>query len=131
MPAHSVVRKERRLILTVYEGRLTFDELKSNQERILSDPDFNPDFDQFIDATTVTFLDFSVDETKMLVTRKIFSPTSRRAMAASNAAVYGLARMSAVYSQMATGHHEDRLAVFYSRDEALKWLGVSQDSGLY
>jgi hypothetical protein len=124
LPVRHVIDKEHRLVLTIGEGCMTFDETKRHQDTLLSDPDFDPKFDQLIDVTTATRFELSPDEAKELANRPIVSPTSRRAFVASQPAIYGWGRFMEIY-------HADRalVRVFYDRDEALTWLGVEPDSG--
>ena len=79
MPLHSVIQKEQRLVITTGEGRLTLEDVKENQHRLLSDPDFDPEFNQLLDATAITEMAITVDDIKRAVSPKVFSPTSRRA----------------------------------------------------
>jgi hypothetical protein len=51
--------------------------------------------------------------------RRIFSPESRRAVVVTEPHVFGLSRMMEIYHED-EGHSE--VQVFYSMDEALKWL---------
>jgi hypothetical protein len=53
MPIRYVIDKERRLVLTTAEDILTFAEVKLHQDRLRSDPDLDPTFNQLIDGTTV------------------------------------------------------------------------------
>jgi len=75
-----VIYKELRLVISMGKGVVTLNEIRTEQDRLLSDPDFDPSFNQLVDAITVTKLDVSVDEAKELVRRRIVSSTSRRAL---------------------------------------------------
>jgi hypothetical protein len=52
--------------------------------------------------------------------RRIFSPESRRAFVATEPHIFGLGRMMEIYRE---GLVYAAMQVFYSMDEALKWLG--------
>ena len=101
-----------------------FDDIRGHQDRLLANPDFEASFDQLIDTTPATKFDISADEVRILAQRRIVSPKSRRAFVATMPHIYGLGRMMEVY-------HEDLeyadIQVFYSMDEALKWLGRDQE----
>jgi hypothetical protein len=116
------IDKQRRLILTVAEGCVKFDDVRDHQDRLLADPDFDATFDQLIDTTPATMCDLTSAEARILAERRIVSPESRRAFVAIKPHIYGLGRMMQVY-------HMDLeyalVEVFYSMDEALKWLGCS------
>ena len=119
MKLQSVIDKQRQLIRTFAEGRVTFDDVKEHQDRLLADPDFDASFDQLIDTTTVSKFEISADEARVLATRRIFSLDSRRAFVATEPHVFGLARMMEIYRE---DIEYAEVEVFYSMDEALKWL---------
>ena len=126
MPVRYVIHKELRLIMTVAEGRVTFDEAKAHQERLLEDPNFDRDFNELIDVTNVSDLDLSSDQVRNLSLSIPFVTNARRAVVASRPAEFGVGRMYQAYFEK---HSE--VSVFYDRDEALKWLGIPEDSGLF
>jgi hypothetical protein len=113
------IDKQRRLILTIAVGCVMFDDVRGHQNRLLADPEFDIRFDQLIDTTPATKFDISADEARILAERRIVSPESRRAFLAVEPHIYGLGRMMEVYHER-LGYAD--VQVFYSRDEALKWL---------
>ena len=94
-----------------------FDDIRGHQDRLLADRDFDVSFDQLIDTTAVTKFDISASEARILAERRIVSPESRRAFVATEPHIFGLGRMMEVYHE-----HLGNVQVFYSMDEALKWL---------
>jgi len=74
MPCRYVIDIERRLVVSTGWDRVTFAEMKAHQDTLASDPDFNPEFDQFVDATTVSLLAASPDQLKTIISRRFFSP---------------------------------------------------------
>ena len=122
MPCRYVIDKPRRLIISIYSDHVTLAEIEGHKDQFTSDPEFDPEFDQFVDLTAVTALDISIDEAKTIARRKVFSPTARRAFLASSPSVYGMYRLMEAYHSMAEG--EEQVCVFYDREAALKWLGV-------
>ena len=127
MPCSYVIDKERRLVINTGWDRLTFAEMKAQQEELSSDPDFDPTFNQLVDVTGVTVLDLSIEEAKQIAKRGIYSPASRRAVLASSEAVFGMARLMDAYHSMATGRQQT--GVFYESDAALKWLSLEASPG--
>jgi|SRR5215470_857783 len=125
MPCRYVIDKERRLLISTASDRVSFAEMKAHQDQLLSDPDFKAEFNQLVDATAVTGVDVSVEEIRMLVNRKVFSPTSRRALVATQPAIFGVGRMMAAYLEMSKASSE--VCVFYDLPSALKWLGTELD----
>jgi len=121
---HSI-DKQRRLVLSTAEERVTFDDVRGHQDRLLADPDFDESFDQLFDATSATKVEISGDQARTLAQRRIFSPKSRRAIVATKPHIFGLGRMVEIY-------HENleyaEVEVFYSMDEALKWLGGEEEN---
>jgi hypothetical protein len=122
MPCHYVIDRERRLVITTASDRVTFAEVKTHQDQLRSDPDFNPEFNQLIDATAITVLDVSVDEAKELARRTMFSATSRRAWVATSPVIYGMMRLAGTYHEMSK--EPSNVSVFYDLPSALKWLGL-------
>ena len=96
-----------------------FDDIRSHQDRLLVDPDFDASYDQLIDATTATRFDISEHEARILAERRIVSPESRRAFVATEPHIFGLGRMMSIYHEN-LGYADAH--VFYSMDEAWKWL---------
>jgi hypothetical protein len=96
---------------------VTFGAARRHQDRLVADPEFDPSFDQLIDATRVTKVDISADEVRTLAQRHIFSLKSRRALVATKPDVFGVGRMMEIYHED-VGHTE--VEVFYSMEEALK-----------
>jgi hypothetical protein len=121
MPWNYSIDKERRLIISKAWDRLTFAEARAHEEELESDPDFDPEFNQLIDLTGVTTFDVSTVEAKVLSTRLVFSPKSRRALVATNPQVFGMGRLLESYHIM--GKARDETRVFYKREEAMAWLG--------
>jgi hypothetical protein len=128
MPVRYVIHKKLRLVLTIGEGAVTFDEIKAHQDRLLSDPDFDPSFNQLIDVTGATTLDLSAEEAKQIARRRIVSSGSRRAYVAKSPHIFGMGRLMEVYHEQ---HAEVEVHIFDDRDAALKWLGIEQGSGPY
>jgi len=122
MPVHSVIYKEQRLVITVGEGRLTFDDVNANQYRLLNDPAFDPEFNQLLDGTALTAIDITIDNIRQVVRSKLFSPASRRAVVVSSTFIYGMARMIQTYNELSQG--STSVSIFRDRPSALKWLAV-------
>jgi hypothetical protein len=107
------------LILTRAEGRVTFDDVKGHQDRLLADPGFDAGFDQLIDGTAAMKFEISAEEARTLAMRRILAPKSRRAFVATKPHIFGLGRMMEIYRE---GSEFAEVQVFYSMEEALQWL---------
>lgn len=125
MPVRSVIYKEQSLVITIEEGRVTFEDMLANQNRLLNDPDFDPGFNQLSDATLATDTDLAPNNLGMLYQHRVFSVTSRRAVIAPTPFTYGMARMLQTYVELSS--NGPIVEVFRDRASALKWLGVSGD----
>jgi hypothetical protein len=124
MPTRHAIDKERRLVISTGSEQLTFSQVKTHQDQLLNDPDFDPEFNQLIDLTAVTSLDISVDEAKIIASRKLFSSTSRRAFVASSPSIFGMGRMMEVYNEMS--NVASRVRIFYDLPSAVEWLGLDR-----
>ena len=124
MPVRYVIDQERRLVTTIGYEHVTLADVKAHEEQLASDPAFNAEFNQLIDATAVTSWDVSVEDTKLIARQTFFSPTSRRAFVATNPAIFGMGRLMAAHHEMAT-RNEEQVCVFYELEQALRWLGLN------
>jgi hypothetical protein len=123
MPVEYIIDKERRLVISTAWGRVTFAEARAHQERLRDDPDFHPEFNQFLDATDVSALDITAEEAQTLGRNSPhFASVSRRAWVSLSPFLFGMGRMIGIYREIAGGTEEFR--VFDDREQALKWLGV-------
>jgi hypothetical protein len=125
MPVRSVIYKEQRLVVTTEEGRVTFADMRANQDRLLDDPDFDPEFNQLSDATLATDSDLSPNNLISLYARKVFSPNASRAVVAPSDFAYGMARMLQTFVELSK--NGPLVEVFRDRASALKWLGVAEN----
>ena len=119
MPVWYVIHKEQRLVLTVGRGHVTIDEIAAHRDRLLRDPNFNPEFNQLNDYTAATSTDLTGAKISWFAAHPVFSPMSRRVVVVGRAAHFGLARQFASY-------HDNRanVEVFDDWNAALKWLGL-------
>jgi hypothetical protein len=121
MPCRYAIDTGLGLVISTGWGRVTFDEMKAHQDRLLSDPDFDPKFNQLVDGTAVTVLEATPDELKIIIGRRFFSPTSRRAFLANSLPILGMGRLMELYSKMETGR--EQICLFHDRESAMRWLG--------
>jgi hypothetical protein len=119
MPAFFRIEKNRRLVISTISGVFTLADGLAYQEKLLKDPDFDPNFSQLLDCTQITRLELGPIEVRRLAQRSIFSPDSRRAILVSNDMVFGIARMFVMFREE-TG--EKGIRIFGDLDEALFWV---------
>jgi hypothetical protein len=125
MPCRYAIDKARRLVITTLSGRVTFDEAKAHQTELAQDPDFSREYSQLLDGTTITSLELSPAQIRVLAQRRMFSSASRRAVVATNPAFFGVGRMLQTYLDLAKA--QEQVSVFYDRESALRWLGLDGD----
>ena len=125
MPCNYTIYRDKRLVVTTASEVLTFAEAMAHEDKIYSDPDFDPTFVHLIDATGITQVDLTASEISTLARRVRFSPKARKALVVSTVLVFGLARMYETYLQL-SGKSEF-VSVFKERREALTWLGITGD----
>ena len=122
MPCRYLIDAEHGLVISAAWDRVTFAEVGAHQDKLVSDPLFNPDFKQLVDATKVTHLDISIDQAKVIFGRKTFSASSRCAFLGKGLMILGMGRLIEAQAAMAKGRETVR--VFSDRQKALKWLGI-------
>ena len=57
-------------MVTIEEGRVTFEDMQANQDRLLEDPDFDPRFNQLSDASLATDTDLAPNNLGILYQRQ-------------------------------------------------------------
>lgn len=119
MPTFYKIDKGRRFVLSSGTGVLNRNEALAHQVRLLSDPDFDPNYSQLADFTQVTKFDLSAEDIRQMAERKVFSPDSRRAILVPNELAYGLGRMFEILREAAG---ERGIRVFRNLEEALDWV---------
>jgi hypothetical protein len=125
MPAFYKIEKERRLVLSSGTGVFSKEDALFHQNRLLADPDFDPNFSQLLDFTHITHIDLSAADIQQLALRNIFSPDSRRAILVTNDLAFGLGRM---YGSLRESAGEHGIRVFRSLEEALEWVLSKPDA---
>jgi hypothetical protein len=120
MAVSYTIDSKRRLILSSASGEITGAELLGHQDRLMHDPDFDPNFRQLADFTGTTRVSVSSEDVRTLAARNIFAPGSRRCVIAPTAEIFGLARMFQTFRELSGGKEE--LQIFKDREEAMRWL---------
>ena len=120
MPIDYIIHKERRLVITTMAGHVTFEEFQAYHDRLLNDSNFNPEFNQLMDATEITLADLTIEEGKAITERKIFASTSRRAFVATSRDAIGFIRLS--QGHLAKSGTVSQIRLFSDIPSAVKWL---------
>lgn len=117
---HYIIDRQRRLVITVGEGLVTFADVDGHQNNLIADPEFDPTFDQIGDLSWVTDFALSPDEVRIAAARSVFSPESRRVGIAPDDLPYAMLRMFETYRRIFGGGENTQ--VFRAREEALAWF---------
>ena len=119
MSAGYKIDKKHRLVLTAAWGLLTIADAIGHKERLLDDPDFDPDYCQILDFTRVTEVDLTAEELVKFAEFDVFSPRSRRALVVPHDATFGLGRM---FEFLRNRRGESGIRVCLTVEEALTWV---------
>lgn len=120
MPFNSVVDVGRRLIVTTGTGDLTGDEGLACCSQLKERTDFDPGFNQLLDFTGATRFDATSAQLRKMAAQSLFSSASRRAIVATNPAIFGLARMFEAYRNVSDVG--EQVMVFSDMKEAMAWI---------
>lgn len=120
MPVNYRIDHDKKAVFTTLEGTLTDEEMIDIQERLRTDPEFNPDYSHLIDCRQVGELKGTVGGIQTITSSDMFSAESHRAFVVPNDAAYGFSRMFQIYRQ----EGPEKTAVFRDFDEAVLWTGL-------
>lgn len=120
MPVESTINHDKRLVLTRCYGAVTIGEVVEDQNRLLTDPKFNSDYDLLVDHTaTDTFLG-NVEEWAFVIRQKFFSETSFVAHVATRDNLFEFLRLGNAYHEIV---YKNQFAqVFSDEGIAKQWL---------
>jgi hypothetical protein len=116
MPIDYVIDAPRQTVQIICHGEVTAEEIVQHHQKILADPQFDPDFSALIDASDLGGFGVSWDLLNRLKYDDPFSGKSRRAVVAPGNFAFGLGRM---YQGL---RHDSNFAVFRTLDGARKWI---------
>ena len=121
MPASYRIDVRAGVVYTVFEGRVTNEELMAHQQRLSADPDFRPTMNHVIDARAVTDVAVTAFGVRSLATRQYLRFGSRRAIIAGDAThSYGYLEM---FQTLRSQSGED-IKIFSTVEDAHRWLGL-------
>jgi hypothetical protein len=101
-------------------GVLTQRDIFDEQPRVRALPDFDPTFDQLIDLSAATDLDFDYSSVSSVATTTVFRSGVRRAIVAHTPVQYGIARMFQALSE----RNDHVVAIFRDLADAEAWLAT-------
>ncbi|MGE5057581.1 MAG: hypothetical protein ACM3WP_25745 [Acidobacteriota bacterium] len=123
MPFTHQVLKDQRLVWIIGSDVIGHNDIVSNRQALLSDPDFDPSFDALVDFTRVPEASLSLDAIRTLSRQPLFARTSKIAVVPAmegGLTLFAMARMYETYREVSA--MGDRLRVFRTLEQARKWL---------
>ena len=121
MPASYRIDQDVGVVFTLFEGRVTNEELLDHQQRLSADPDFRPTMNQIMDVRGVTEVAYTAFGVRSVATPRIFASGSRRAIVVdAAAAAYGYVHM---FQTLRSQSGED-IKIFSTVEDAHRWLGL-------
>ena len=120
MPAWYRIDPEAGIVFSVFEGRVTDEDLRDHQRRLSADPEFRSTMHQCVDGRGVTDYAVTAEGVRTVARAKIFSAGSRRALVAGSTTCYGYGRMF----QLLRHGSGEQIQVFRAVESAHHWLGL-------
>jgi len=119
----SFVDPSHRIVVTLFSGSVTIDDVRASCQGIKANPAFQPDFRQFIDLSKASELHLHYQDLNQLAeVSDPFSGDAKRALVGPTALSFGIGRMYEIIVNSPT------FQVFRSQPEALAWLGISESA---
>jgi hypothetical protein len=120
MPFATSFYVDRRLMITRGWGHITLAEVRAYQQELGQRPEFDPTWAHVFDGRDTIQFDLASDEIRQLAETSVLAPCARRAMVATDRAIFGLFRMYGTLFEL----HVDGSAVgvFTTLDEAIEWV---------
>jgi hypothetical protein len=120
MPFATSFYRDRRLIITRAWGHITLDDVRALRQELAARPEFDPTWSHVVDAREEVQFDIPSDEIHRLAERSVFTPWARRAMVATDPAVFGRFRMyGALFEDQVDA---STVGVFTTLDDAIEWV---------
>ena len=125
MPIDYVIDKKLGTIFMRATGEFTDNDLLDCQQRVSEDSAFDPEYLQLVDYSQVKQFSVTKEGLQLMASRTHVGVGSRRAIIAPTDISFGMSRMSLTYREL-----RDQFpggAVFRTKDEAVRWLGIVGD----
>jgi hypothetical protein len=123
LPATYEIDPQRRLVTSRLWGAVTDGEVYEHNRVLRSDPHFDPTYKQLVDLSGVTEIAVTTSMINETSLDQFFEPGTRRAMFASDDAVFGMARMFALRAESVG----QTIQVFRDEKLAREWLGIREE----
>jgi hypothetical protein len=120
MPFATSFHVDRRLMVTRAWGHITLADVRAYQQELGQRPEFDPTWAHVFDAGGAVQFDLSSDEIRQLAATSVLAPCARRAMVATDRAIFGLFRMYGTLFELHV--NGSAVGVFTTLDEAIVWV---------
>jgi hypothetical protein len=120
MPISYAIDPKQRLVTTRLWGLVTDDDVRDHNQRLRTDPAFDPSYRQLADMTEFSESRVTTNVINESSTDQFFNPGTRRAFVAATEANFGLSRKFAQQAE-AVGQ---TIQVFRDMRSAKEWLGL-------
>jgi len=120
MAMQLMIDVERRVVISSGLGSVTDDDLLAGYSLLRDNPKFDPTYDRVWDFAEVTQLQMSDDLLRRFAERSLSAPAVRRAIVCLAPQV--VARVLELVDESRESNRD--IALFPSREEALKWLAL-------
>jgi hypothetical protein len=121
MPTKLRIDPDARIVYSTLSGDIETEDLVRQVAAIRAHPQFDPEFNELIDASAVTSFNVSSEDVRRLADQdSSFSPSADRVFVATQDLLFGLARMFQTFS----AEKRPRFVVVRSLSEAYCQLGL-------
>jgi hypothetical protein len=120
MPFATSFYLDRRLMITRAWGHIKVADVRACQQELGQRPGFDPTWAHVVDARDAVQVDLSTDEIRQLAATSVLAPSARRAMVATDRAIFGLFRMYATLFELQVDG--SAVGVFTTLEEAVEWV---------
>jgi len=120
MPFATSSYLDRRLMITRAWGHITMADVRTYQQELGQRPEFDPTWAHVVDARDAVQFDMPSDEIRQLAATSVLAPSARRAMVATDRAIFGLFRMYATLFELQVDG--SAVGLFTTLDDAIEWV---------
>lgn len=99
MPISYSIDLDKRIVRTRVWGEVSNEEVHDHNQRLRTDPRFDPNYKQLADMSGVTRNTVTFNNVQETARDQYFTPGTRRALVVSDDTTFGLCRMYATYAE--------------------------------
>jgi hypothetical protein len=127
VPTKLMIDPQAGMVYSTLFGDVAASDLMQHIASIRAHPDFDPSFNELVDATQLALINLSSEDVRAFALQESpFLPSSKRVLVASEDLTFGLARMFQVFG----GEKRPNFDVVRTLAEARKLLGLNDSDGV-